>query len=165
VIDILSSLGESSLDLHSSIVLTYSFDLVLYDGLIRRRLRQAGVVNQIVFSDFHKYQEQLNAVTSVRYFGRSYSVTPIPQADAFHPKLYMVLGRKGGRLYIGSGNATIGGMLRKQKPLVYSNTNARVKQGHIQRFVNASSLSSKPVVMGLMSLRSNSLALEAGLPG
>jgi hypothetical protein len=112
VIDILSSLGESSLDLHSSIVLTYSFDLVLYDGLIRRRLRQAGVVNQIVFSDFHKYQEQLNAVTSVRYFGRSYSVTPIPQADAFHPKLYMVLGRKGGRLYIGSGNATIGGMLR-----------------------------------------------------
>jgi hypothetical protein len=112
VIDILSSLGESGLDLHSSIVLTYSFDLVLYDGLIRRRLRQAGVVNQVVFSDFHKYQEQLNGVTSVRYFGRSYSVTPIPQADVFHPKLYMVLGRKGGRLYIGSGNATIGGMLR-----------------------------------------------------
>lgn len=112
MIDILSSLGEGSLELHSSIVLTYSFDLVLYDGLIRRRLRQAGAVNQMVFAEFNKYQEQLNAVTSVRYFGRSYSVTPIPQAHAFHPKLYMVLGRKGGRLYIGSGNATIGGMLR-----------------------------------------------------
>jgi hypothetical protein len=112
VIDVLSSLGESNLDLHSSIVLTYSFDLVLYDGLIRRRLRQAGVVNQMIFSDFGKYIEQLAAVTSVRHFGKSYSVTPVPQAAAFHPKLYMVLGRKGGRLLIGSGNATIGGMLR-----------------------------------------------------
>ena len=56
MIDVLSSLGESSLDLHSSIVLTYSFDLVLYDGLIRRRLRQSGVVNQMVFSDFGKYR-------------------------------------------------------------------------------------------------------------
>jgi hypothetical protein len=112
VIDVLGSLGESGLDLHSSIILTYSFDLVLYDGLIRRRLRHAGVVNQMVFCDFRKYQEQLHSLCAARQFGRSYSVTPVPQAAAFHPKLYMVLGRKGGRLLVGSGNTTIGGMLR-----------------------------------------------------
>ena len=112
MIDVLGSLAENSLDLHSSFVLTYSVDLVLYDGLIRRRLRQARAVNQMVFCDFRKYQEQLNTVSAARQFGRSYSVTPILQPAAFHPKLYMVLGRKGGRLLIGSGNATIGGLIR-----------------------------------------------------
>lgn len=112
MIDVLGTLTESGLDLHTSIVLTYSVDLVLYDSLIRRRFRQAGAVNQMVFCDLRKYQEQLDGLSVLRRFGRSYSVTPVHQAAAFHPKLYMLLGRKGGRLVIGSGNATIGGLFR-----------------------------------------------------
>ncbi|HEV8712513.1 MAG TPA: hypothetical protein VGX03_06765 [Candidatus Binatia bacterium] len=112
MIDVLGLLGDNDIDAHSSIVLTFTVDLLLYDGLIRRRLRNAGVVNQMVFCDLQTYQPEMAALSTTRQFGRSYSITPVYQNAAFHPKLYLLLGRKKGRLLIGSGNATLGGLLR-----------------------------------------------------
>lgn len=117
MIDIISELTTPEIDAHSSIVLTYSIDVLLYDGLLRRRLAQAGAANQVVFCDFRKYQEQIDALGAARRLGRSYSLTPIHQTAAFHPKLYMVLGRKGGRLLVASANATIGGLLRNAETI------------------------------------------------
>lgn len=108
MIDVLGLLGDDDIDAHSSIVLTFAVDLLLYDGLIRRRLRNAGVVNQIVFCDMQTYQPEMAALPAARRFGRSYSITPVHQSAAFHPKLYLLLGRKKGLLLIGSGNATLG---------------------------------------------------------
>ncbi len=112
MIDILGLLGESDIAAHSSIILTYEIDLPLYDGLIRRRLKQAGATNQMVFCDLRRYIAELEALSSTRFFGKAYSITPIHQKAAFHPKLYLLLGRKKGCLFIGSGNTTIGGLLR-----------------------------------------------------
>ena len=111
MIDIIETLGDSSADFHSAISLTYRLDLELYDGLIRRVLNKAGVGNQIVFCDFRTYVEEIK-IQRPRYLGRRYSVVPVHQAGAFHPKAYLLLGSTRGRALIGSGNITVGGLVR-----------------------------------------------------
>lgn len=112
MIDMVEMLGESGLDFQASIILTYRLDLEFYDGLIRRVLNKAGVSSQVVFCDFGTYLEEIRLQQSARFLGRHYSVTPVHQAGAFHPKVYLLLGAKGGRALIGSGNATVGGLVR-----------------------------------------------------
>ena len=112
MIDVLGLLADSSLDGHTSIILTYNLDLTLYDGLVRRRLRSSGITNQAVFCDFGAYQDALDALSAAPRLGHGYSVTPVRVPGAFHPKLYLVLGRQRGRLIVGSGNTSIGGLVR-----------------------------------------------------
>lgn len=114
MIEILNILGDGRLEAHTAIILTYGLDLTLYDGLVRRCLRSAGIKNQIVFCDANSYKTQLEAITSgaARFLGSHYSVTPVRDPGAFHPKMYLLLGRRHGRLIVGSGNATAGGLLR-----------------------------------------------------
>jgi len=112
MLDMIDLLGSTGHDLRSSIVLTYSLDLPLYDGLIRRALNRNGIWNQITFCDFSSYVQDIDSQMPAQYAGRHYSVSPILQQGAFHPKVYMLLGPRQGRLLIGSGNATIGGLIR-----------------------------------------------------
>lgn len=112
VLDMIDLLGHPGFDLRSSIVLTYSLDLPLYDGLIRRALNRAGIWNQITFCDFGCYVLDAPSHAAALYAGRHYSVTPVWQNGAFHPKVYLLLGPRHGRLLIGSGNATVGGLIR-----------------------------------------------------
>lgn len=112
MIDVVELLGDRKVEAHSSIVLTYALDLLLYDGFLRRQMRNAGAANQMVFCDAKCYERELAAVASSRFLGRAYSVTPVHQTAAFHPKIYLLLGAAHGRLVIGSGNATLGGLTR-----------------------------------------------------
>ena len=112
MLDMLELIGRSGIDFHTSIVFTYAFDFTLYDGLIRRALNRSGVWNQIVFCDLQCYDANLREATTTQYLGRQYSVTPVHQTGAFHPKLYLLLGGRHGRLLVGSGNATVGGLIR-----------------------------------------------------
>jgi len=111
VIDFLKLLGDSTRNFETAVVLTYRLDLALYDGMIRRIFNRAGITNQIVFCDFQSYVDELR-VQRPRYIGRHYSVVPVHQQGAFHPKVYLLLGPDGGTALIGSGNTTIGGLLR-----------------------------------------------------
>lgn len=111
MLDPLELLGED-VGAHAAIVLTYELHLPLYDGWVRRRLAQAGAETQLVFCDLGPYQRELPALPTARHCGRRYSVTPVAQPGAFHPKVYLLLGRTKGRLLVGSGNATVGGLLR-----------------------------------------------------
>lgn len=110
--DMVEMLGHSNYDLRSSIVLTYTLDLTLYDGLIRRTLNRTGIWNQAIFCDLSCYVRDAQSHNSALYIGRHYSVTPIWQPGAFHPKVYMLLGPRHGRLLVGSGNASVGGLIR-----------------------------------------------------
>ena len=110
--DMVEMLGHSGYDFRSSIVLTYSLDIPLYDGLIRRALNRSGIWNQVIFCDFCSYVQEIQSQTAALYSGKHYSVTPIWQQGAFHPKVYLLLGPRHGRLLIGSGNATVGGLIR-----------------------------------------------------
>jgi hypothetical protein len=112
MIDVLDELAEQDLDAHTSIVFAYNVDLVFYDKLVRRRLSSAGARTQIVFCDATPYASALDGIDRGSRIGRAYSVTPIRVEGAFHPKAYMLLGRRKGRLVIGSGNSSIGGLVR-----------------------------------------------------
>jgi len=93
MLDMIDLLGSTGHDLRSSIVLTYSLDLPLYDGLIRRALNRNGIWNQITFCDFSSYVQDIDSQMPAQYAGRHYSVSPILQQGAFHPKVYMLLGQ------------------------------------------------------------------------
>jgi hypothetical protein len=112
MIDLINTLADDALDAESAILLTYELDLPVYDGWVRRRLASAGVVNQVVFCDLSVYNRELESLSAARRCGRRYSVVPIPQPASFHPKVYVLLGRRHGRRIVSSGNLTLGGMLR-----------------------------------------------------
>jgi hypothetical protein len=112
VINVLDDLADGSVEAHTSIVLAYNVDLLVYDKLVRRRLASAGVTNQIVICDATAYAASLDAIDAASRVGRAYSVTPVRVQGAFHPKAYLLLGRQRGRLVIGSGNASLGGLVR-----------------------------------------------------
>jgi hypothetical protein len=113
MLDVLELLGGGSgLDLRASIVLTYSLDLPLYDGLVRRTLARAGILNQAIFCDLTPYNLETHSQAATQHLGTYYSVTPLWQTGSFHPKVYLLLGPRHGRMLIGSGNATSGGLLR-----------------------------------------------------
>jgi hypothetical protein len=108
----IEALGEAGRDFQTAIILTYRLDLELYDGLIRRVLNKAGIFSQVIFCDMNTYLEEIRLQQGTRFLGRHYSVTPVHQAGAFHPKVFLLLGASGGRALIGSGNATVGGLIR-----------------------------------------------------
>ena len=112
MIDVLEALSDDDLSADSSIVLTYELQLPLYDGWIRRRLSAAGANIQLVFCDLGCYERELAALSTARHCGHSYAVSPVQQRGAFHPKVYLLLGRQRGRIVVGSGNATVGGLVR-----------------------------------------------------
>lgn len=110
---LLSRLKPTEGRYHSSILLTYSFDADFYGQVIRRKLSQIGANNQIVLMDAGCYEQTLSwDLSSARDIGRLYSVSPIFNTTAFHPKILFLLGKEGGRLIVGSGNATTGGFLK-----------------------------------------------------
>jgi hypothetical protein len=112
VIDVLEELADDAIDAHTSIVLAYNVDLLVYDKLVRRRLAASGVTSQIVFCDAVPYAASLDGVDQHSRVGRAYSVTPVRVEGAFHPKVYLLLGRRRARLVVGSGNASLGGLVR-----------------------------------------------------
>lgn len=112
MIDVLDCLSDTALEPHTALILTYHLDLVLYDKLIRPRLAAAGATNQVVFCDTSGYAASLDGVDSRSKIGRAYSVIPVDRRGAFHPKAYLLLGRRRGQLIVGSGNATLGGLVR-----------------------------------------------------
>lgn len=91
MIDVLDELADNTIDAHSSIVLAYNVDLLLYDKLLRRRISASGVTSQIVFCDATPYIASLDGVDHHSRVGRAYSVTPVRVEGAFHPKAYLLL--------------------------------------------------------------------------
>ena len=47
MIDVLEELADDAIDAHTSIVLAYNVDLLVYDKLLRRQLAASGVTSQI----------------------------------------------------------------------------------------------------------------------
>lgn len=112
MLDMIELLGHASKDFQVSIVFTYILDFPLYDGLVRRILNRAGITNQVIFCDFGRYVQDIESQIAAFHSGRHYSVTPVYQTGAFHPKIYLLLGPRHGRALVGSGNATVGGLIR-----------------------------------------------------
>lgn len=99
---------------HSSIASTFNVDFEAYETIVLSRLRGAGCRNNLLLCDSRMVTASLDGAFRLpRYAGRLYSVSGAQGERAggvFHPKLLVQLGRRKGRLLLGSANLTASGI-------------------------------------------------------
>lgn len=88
---------------------TFNFDIKFFDRAISRPLIDKGIKKISVFVD----QSELNKAVQnidVSDLGKKYSLNPIDlKGKAFHPKLFLLLGKSSAKLFVASANLTISG--------------------------------------------------------
>jgi hypothetical protein len=96
---------------HSSLATTFGIDFDAYENIVLPRLRGAGCRNNMLLADGRMLTHALGGASALpRQAGRYYSAAGARAPGLFHPKLFLQVGRKGGRLIIGSANMTAAGL-------------------------------------------------------
>jgi hypothetical protein len=111
VVDRISLLDElRSGRFEASIATTYAVHFPFYETVVHRRLLGAGCLQQIVLADSAQCAEAL-AAPDLRpeLAGSSYLLIPVSAPGAFHPKVHLLLGKKSGKVLVGSHNLTFAG--------------------------------------------------------
>jgi hypothetical protein len=89
---------------------TYSCDINFINKVIVAKLLEQGCNKIILFTDRRMLTVNLMRDYSVT-LGNKYIINPIKTDYAFHPKVFLLLGKEKAKLMIGSGNLTCAGML------------------------------------------------------
>ncbi|UIF86096.1 hypothetical protein [Cupriavidus sp. UYPR2.512] len=103
----------SATGFHTCIATTFDLDFVAFESMALTRLREARSNNIVVIADARMVALSLeNGTGRPKYAGRRYSVVDgkIANGGVYHSKLILQLGRKSGRLIIGSANLTAPGL-------------------------------------------------------
>lgn len=96
---------------HTSILTTFGIDFDAYENIVLPRLRGAGCRNNIVIPDARMLTHALTGASTLPiHAGKLYTVTGASARQVFHPKLFLQVGRKGGRIIVGSANLTSSGL-------------------------------------------------------
>ncbi len=105
---LLEHISESGF--RSSVFTTYSCYFPFYEEVVLRRLMAAGCVHNILLVDANRCAEAF-AFEDLRprRAGRDYTLVPVNVGGAFHPKLFLRLGKSKGSLLVGSHNITLSG--------------------------------------------------------
>ncbi len=102
-------LGEKGF--HTSVVTTFAVDFDAYEAIALSRLRGSGCHNNLLIIDRGMLSHALSGASPLpRHAGRFYYVSPASASGVFHSKIFLQLGRKRGRVIIGSANATASGL-------------------------------------------------------
>lgn len=98
-------------EFHTSFATTFGIDFDAYENIVLPRLRGAGCRNNMVIADDRMLTYALNGDSLLpRHAGRLYGVAGTKASGVFHPKIFLQLGRRKGRLIIGSANLTASGL-------------------------------------------------------
>ncbi len=98
-------------DFHTSFATSFGLDFDAYENIVLPRLRGAGCRNNIVIADGRMLVHALGAGLPLpRFAGRSYNVCGAGAKGVFHPKLFLQVGRRRGRLIVSSANLTTPGL-------------------------------------------------------
>ena len=96
---------------HSSILTTFGIDFDAYENIVLPRLRGAGCRNNIVIPDARMLTHALTGGSTLPcHAGKLYTVSGANARQVFHPKLFLQIGRKAGRIIVGSANLTSSGL-------------------------------------------------------
>jgi hypothetical protein len=96
---------------HTSIATTFGIDFDAYESIVLPRLRGAGCHNNMLLTDGAMLTQALDGASALpRHAGRLYTVSGMTTGGAFHPKLFLQLGRHGGRMIVSSANMTPSGL-------------------------------------------------------
>ena len=98
-------------DFHTSVATTFGVDFDAYENIVLPRLRGAGCRNNIVIPDSRMLTHALDGASALpKHAGQLYTVNGASARGAFHPKLFLQFGRRGGRLIVSSANLTASGL-------------------------------------------------------
>jgi hypothetical protein len=96
---------------HTSIITSFGVDFDAYENVVLSRLRGAGCHNNVLLCDSALLTQGLADASSLpRHAGRLYTANGARASGVFHPKLFIQLGRNGGRIIVSSANMTATGL-------------------------------------------------------
>lgn len=105
IIDIAERTGYGA-----SLITTFNASLPFYEEMILRRLRANGCRQNVVLMDAAQCSSAWDSLaTRPRNAGYDYTLIPIRNSAAFHPKIAIFAGRKRASILIGSHNLTLAG--------------------------------------------------------
>lgn len=94
----------------ASVTTTFNAYLPFYEEVVLRRLVASGCSNNVVLMDARQCAEALaHESTRPRRAGIDYTLVPVRDPGAFHPKILLRLGKRKGSLFVGSHNLTVAG--------------------------------------------------------
>lgn len=95
---------------HTALMTTFRFDVGVFEDVIRPRLRSNGCRNIAVLADTNMLNAAFAETCLPASAGSSYHLAKRSVKGAFHPKMLLQLGKKKGRLIVGSANLTGAGL-------------------------------------------------------
>ena len=94
----------------ASLITTFNAYLPFYEEIVLSRLRAAGCRHNVVLMDAAQcHVAYANDETRPRYAGREYTLLPMRSRGAFHPKIFLLVGRRKAAIFVGSHNLTLSG--------------------------------------------------------
>ncbi len=98
---------------HTAIISSFGVDFEAFETVALSRLRGAGCRNVVLIADVAMVGLALDGgVPPPRSAGAHYLLVKasVNNGGVFHPKVFLQLGRKGGRMIVASANATAAGL-------------------------------------------------------
>jgi hypothetical protein len=104
--------GGGTRPFHSVVATTFSIEFAALEEVMLPQLMASGATNVLVISDERMASMSLSDGSRLPVqLGREYELTSPPVAGGlFHPKVVVQLGRRSGRLFVGSANVTAAGL-------------------------------------------------------
>lgn len=95
---------------HKALLLTYSFDPIFFEQVVLPDLWAGRSSDILVLGDQAQIETSTQAAAGhLWHLGRHYLLAGANHVGAFHPKVFLRLGPKGGLVMLGSGNVTSSG--------------------------------------------------------
>lgn len=107
-VNLIDELNESGYKV--ALFTSYSIDFIFFEKMIMRHLLEKDCTYVGLVVDQNCLQESIQK-PNIKELGTHYMVKSIETNQAFHPKLYLLLGDKKAKLMIGSGNLTPAGFI------------------------------------------------------
>lgn len=94
----------------ASLISTFNCYFPFYEEVILRRLVAAGCTHNVLMVDAKQCAEAFSSEDlRPRRAGRDYTLIPVRTGGAFHPKIFLRVGKSKGTLFVGSHNMTLSG--------------------------------------------------------
>jgi len=104
--------GRGSCPFHTVFATTFSIEFAALEEIMLPQLMASGASNLLILADERMAAMSLSDGSALpMQLGRDYALHSPPVADGlFHPKILLQIGRRSGRLFVGSANITAAGL-------------------------------------------------------
>lgn len=104
--------GAGSRPFHTAIATTFAIEFAALEEVMLPQLMMSGSTNLLVIADRRMASMSLSDGSQMPVqLGRDYELySPAIGAGVFHPKILLQIGRRSGRLFVGSANITAAGL-------------------------------------------------------